>query len=152
MSDVYILISNVCNVSLSVLKAQHGCIDCLAWMMCAELDSSKTSCSANSEGSVSTYVVHLLTHKEHEFVPSALGRWSRLSEATVHLPFRLCMANVLISACQKISYSGKKPLAKNILPPVVQSAHVRHFMNFFLVQRLLNEIYHFLLTFGDLHR
>lgn len=112
-----------------VLKAQHGCIDCLAWMMCTELDGSKTMKSttldgANSEASVCTYVIHLLTHKEHSFMPSALGRWSRLSEATVHLPFRLCMANVLISACQKISNSGKEPLAKIILPPVIRSARV----------------------------
>lgn len=146
MSDVCILISHVYNVSLSALKAQHGCIDCLAWMICTELDSSKTtkntSYSANSEGSVCTYVIHLLTHKEHEFVPSALGRWSRLSEATVRLPFRLCMANVLISACQKISNSGKIPLAKHILPPVTQSARVRCFMLFHLLQGFLHEIYH----------
>ena len=98
-------------------------------MLCTEFESSKalknaTSDNMDIEGSVCTYVIHLLTHKEHGFMPSALSRWSRLPEAAMHLPFRLCMANVLISACQKISDSGKKPMAQKILPPVIRSAHV----------------------------
>ena len=39
-------------------------------------------------------------------------------------PFRLCMANVLISACQKISDDGKNPLAKTILPCLIDSVEV----------------------------
>lgn len=101
-----------CDFSLSVLKAQHGCIDCLAWIICAELTSPKpskrtTSDNVGTEGSVCTYVIHMLTHKEHG------------------LPFRLCMANVLISTCQKISDSGKHPLAQKVVPPIIRSARVR---------------------------
>ncbi|KAL3533812.1 hypothetical protein ACH5RR_007333 [Cinchona calisaya] len=119
-----------------VLKAQHGCIDCLAWMMCAELEGSepvKSSISTEActlqtdhcselalESSVSTFVIGVLTGEDSDSISSGLGKWSKESPTTMHLSFRLCMANVLISACQKVSESGKKPLARKILPPVIR--------------------------------
>ena len=33
----------------SVLKAQHGCIDCLAWMTCAELEGLKRGRSSTKD-------------------------------------------------------------------------------------------------------
>ena len=58
--------------------------------------------------SILTYVIRQLTH----------------DEALVPLPFRLCMANVLISACQKISDSGKKPFTQRIIPHLISSIGV----------------------------
>lgn len=46
------------------------------------------------------------------------------ADVTARLSFRLCMANVLISACQKISDTGKKPYVKMITPCVIRSIRV----------------------------
>ncbi|XP_027068028.1 uncharacterized protein [Coffea arabica] len=121
-----------------VLKAQHGCIDCLSWMMCAELEGSKRGRSSTKdearmidvglssgdvtlESSVCNYVIGLLTANANDSVTSGLAKWNKESEAKMHISFRLCMANVLISACQKVSESGKMLLAQKILPPVICS-------------------------------
>ncbi|XP_059646314.1 uncharacterized protein LOC132292139 isoform X2 [Cornus florida] len=115
-----------------VSKAQHGCIDCLALMVCTELQASesfsdstskkmgivgKNRCSgyAGSKFSVIAYVIQQLTCDNNELS----GKF--MSEASVCLSSRLCMANVLISACQKISDSGKKQLARKILPRLIHS-------------------------------
>lgn len=45
-------------------------------------------------------------------------------EKSLPIPFRLCMANVLISACQKIPESAKKTFARKALPPLVHSLKV----------------------------
>lgn len=45
-------------------------------------------------------------------------------EGETPLPFRLCMANVLISACQKIGDSGKKRFARKTIPAVINSIEV----------------------------
>lgn len=87
------------------------------------------------ESSVCTYVISLLTRNENDFITSG-GEWSRESEPAMQLSYRLCMANVLISACQKISEPGKKLLAKRILQPVITSSEVLRFTisMFFLVK------------------
>lgn len=45
-------------------------------------------------------------------------------ESSISLSFRMCMANVLISACQKMPNSGKKPFARKVLPHLIQSMGV----------------------------
>lgn len=111
-----------------IMKAQHGCIDCLAWMLCSELDASKDLKSSKSENvsiecSVCTYVISILIGNKYALISSELDGRNR-AETARPLSFRLCMANVLISACQKISSSGKKPFARKVLPSVLQAAGV----------------------------
>ncbi|OUZ99900.1 hypothetical protein BVC80_9069g4 [Macleaya cordata] len=133
-----------------VSKAQHGCIDCLALMICSELqppESSKDSTrnkikivgkekSSHEDvavrNSVLTYVIQQLTHDKNE------------SEESVLLSFRLCMANVIISACQKISSHGKKRLAKRILPVLIHSVEVLTDSNVraACIQILFSVVYH----------
>ncbi|KAK9141899.1 hypothetical protein Syun_011299 [Stephania yunnanensis] len=132
-----------------VSKVQHGCIDCLALMICSELQSpvsskesawnkisivGKGSSHEDDTGgnSVLNYVIQHLLHGNS--VPIGLTQFDCPSHlvdessevndglgSLVPLSFRLCMANSLISACQKISSSGKKSLAEKILPVLVQS-------------------------------
>lgn len=74
---------------------------------------------------VHTYVICQLTCDTSECISSAeVIVKSRILEATMARSFRLCMANVLISACQKISDSGRKSYAKRILPPIINSLKV----------------------------
>ncbi|GMP97067.1 hypothetical protein CsSME_00045462 [Camellia sinensis var. sinensis] len=113
-----------------VSKAQHGCIDCLALMICTELQAlepfrdltSKNtslvrmdSCSRDAamRDSVRNYVIHQLTRDK-----------DCTYEASISMSFVLCMANVLISACQKIPDSCKRPFAREILPRLIQSVEV----------------------------
>ncbi|KAA8517046.1 hypothetical protein F0562_017136 [Nyssa sinensis] len=143
-----------------VSKAQHGCIDCLALMICTELEASesfrdstsdKISVGKNSYGgdavmrnSIFTYVILQLTHNNNEFVASSnLGNENCTSEASV-LSFRLCMANVLISACQKISNSGKKPFAKKVLPCLIHfvGVAVESEIRVAILQVLFSAVYH----------
>ncbi|KZV50268.1 hypothetical protein F511_23254 [Dorcoceras hygrometricum] len=117
-----------------ISKAQHGCIDCLALMLCSELhdpqsaelstmenpsfaDSKKHSGDSAHRGSVLLYVINQLTDNKKFSFESDGGDWK--SEGTTHLSFRLCMANVLISACQKMPATGKKPFVKKIVPCVI---------------------------------
>ncbi|PON91698.1 Coatomer beta subunit [Trema orientale] len=122
-----------------VSKAQHGCIDCLALMICADLQASESykdstpekilivgkqtdSGDSSSRNSILTYVINELTSDKNEPVStSQLGGELRAFGGPVPLSFRLCMANVLISACQKISDSGKKPFAKRTLSLLIRS-------------------------------
>ncbi|KAF5175422.1 Arm repeat superfamily protein [Thalictrum thalictroides] len=135
-----------------VSKAQHGCIDCLALMVCAELQTpdSFEECSKKrisiskyknstgegaSKNSVLSYVIQNLTNvrKEsilsddldgHSFFSNSFSDVVVESRAVVPFSFHLCMANVLISACQKISSSGKDLLAERILPVLIRTAEV----------------------------
>lgn len=117
-----------------ISKAQHGCIDCLALMLCTELQATKavensissevcfeqsivSSGNFVTQGSVRSYVIHHLVCDED--VSVELGR---NEVAKPHLSFRLCMANVLISACQKVPRASKKPFVSKILPRVLHSA------------------------------
>ncbi|CAL5352111.1 unnamed protein product [Camellia sinensis] len=104
-----------------VSKAQHGCIDCLALMICTELQAlesfrdltSKNTRDAAMRNSVRSYVIHQLTRDK-----------DCTYEASISMSFVLCMANVLISACQKIPDSCKRPFAREILPRLIQSVEV----------------------------
>lgn len=69
-----------------------------------------------TQGSVRSYVIHHLVCDED--VSVELGR---NEVAKPHLSFRLCMANVLISACQKVPRASKKPFVSKILPRVLHS-------------------------------
>ncbi|KAL6505989.1 hypothetical protein OROHE_022708 [Orobanche hederae] len=97
-----------------ISKAQHGCIDCLALMLCMELQAPEYSKgTAIPKGTVLAYVINQLT-SESDGV-------DRMDEPNMRLSFRLCMANVLISACKKIPDTGKKSFARKILPCVIRS-------------------------------
>ncbi|CAL5356438.1 unnamed protein product [Camellia sinensis] len=112
-----------------VSKAQHGCIDCLALMICTELQTLESfrdltskntslvrmdsSRDAAMRDSVRSYVIHQLTRDK-----------DCTYEASISMSFVLCMANVLISACQKIPDSCKRPFAREILPRLIQSVEV----------------------------
>ncbi|CAN8254424.1 unnamed protein product [Cochlearia groenlandica] len=120
---------------LPVSKVQHGCIDCLALMICAELQPSKegkictigqdTSGVDGSSQSVLDYTIHCLIEGRSDCL-SNLKRNTEHSivEKPLPIPFRLCMANVLISTCQKIPESAKKTFAQKALPPLVHSLEV----------------------------
>ncbi|KAK2995773.1 hypothetical protein RJ640_010749 [Escallonia rubra] len=144
-----------------VLQAQHGCIDCLALMVCTELQASesvresasvetsvhgKSSSSGNiTRTSFHGYVIHQLTHDEKECASSSkLGTTGRLSEDARSLSFRLCMANVLISACQKISDTGRKAFSQKIVPQLIQhvGATKKSEIRAACVQVLFSAVYH----------
>lgn len=96
-------------------------------MICADLQDSESFTDSKQEKNepVVAYVISRLVSDKNEPVStSTLGGEIRTFGAPVPLPFRLCMANVLISACQKISDSGKKCLAKKALPRLISSVEV----------------------------
>ncbi|KAJ0100295.1 hypothetical protein Patl1_20560 [Pistacia atlantica] len=107
--------------------------------------------SAGDEGdavtrnSVLTSVIHHIIHDKDEVVSSSkLGCENCALEVPGSLSFRLCMVNVLISACQKISDSGKKPFAERSLPLLIHS--VEGIMNPEIraacIQFLFSAVYH----------
>ncbi|KAJ8638025.1 hypothetical protein MRB53_012292 [Persea americana] len=111
-----------------VSKAQHGCIDCLALMICAELQALQSSKDSDwskpsvvegtvAVGSVLAYIIQRLTCDGH--ADTALP-----TEPLLPLSFRLCMANVLISTCQKISSSAKPLFARRMLPALIHSIEI----------------------------
>lgn len=115
----------------SVSKAQHGCIDCLALMICAELQakesitdamSDKISVDGKKGNSVVTYVINQFCNDKNErtSIPE-FGEVNSEFVAAVPLSFRLCMGNVLISTCQKISESCRKPFAAQVIPFLLHS-------------------------------
>ncbi|XP_022634851.1 uncharacterized protein LOC106757598 isoform X2 [Vigna radiata var. radiata] len=115
----------------SVSKAQHGCIDCLALMICAELQAKESITSMpgkiraiGKEGkSVVSYVINQFFNYKNErtSTPEFGDENSEFVPASVSLSFRLCMGNVLISTCQKIPESCKKPFAAQVIPFLLQS-------------------------------
>ncbi|KAK7336580.1 hypothetical protein VNO77_17125 [Canavalia gladiata] len=115
----------------SVSKAQHGCIDCLALMICAELQAKESTTDSMLDririvgkkgNSVVTYVINQLLHDRNEqtSIPE-FGNVNSDIMAAVPLSFRLCMGNVLISTCQRISESCKKHFAAQVIPFVLHS-------------------------------
>ncbi|KAG6694135.1 uncharacterized protein LOC122276108 isoform X3 [Carya illinoinensis] len=141
-----------------ISKAQHGCIDCLAMMICAEFKTPESFASTSekitipgkkvdgaSKNSTLTYVIHQFVHNKDEDVSTSdLSNEINAIETTVQLAFRLCMANVLISACQKISDSGKKPFARKALPSLIRSAEVimQPEIRAACIQVLFSAVYH----------
>ncbi|VVB06055.1 unnamed protein product [Arabis nemorensis] len=124
-----------------ISKVQHGCIDCLALMICTELqhfESTKTSGGGNirttgkntsgvdaSSNSVLDHTIYRLIEdsSDSSSIPK-MNTEHPVVEKSLPIPFRLCMANVLISACQKIPESAKKTFARKGLPPLVHSLKV----------------------------
>ncbi|KAL2225935.1 UNVERIFIED_CONTAM: hypothetical protein Sindi_1952200 [Sesamum indicum] len=107
-----------------ISKAQHGCIDCLALILCTELQAPESlKGGAISEDSVLAHVINQLTDDEKD-VSVESDEDDCTAETTAHLSFRICMANVLISACQKIPDTGKKSFVRKILPRVICSVGV----------------------------
>ncbi|KAG7037384.1 hypothetical protein SDJN02_01009 [Cucurbita argyrosperma subsp. argyrosperma] len=114
-----------------VSKSQHGCIDFMALMICAELQAPNT-CSTSSKkghasvkGSILGYVIHQLIDGRKELVSTYdLDQKYNTADNCTPVSFRLCMANVLISACQKLSDSRKKRFAREVLPRLVSFAKV----------------------------
>ncbi|KAF3442571.1 hypothetical protein FNV43_RR16487 [Rhamnella rubrinervis] len=145
-----------------VSKAQHGCIDCLALMICAELQGPESfkdsytekiadvgkkvdSGDAPARNNVLSYVISQLTCDSHETVSTShLGCGISTLTVPVPLPFRLCMANVLISACQKISDSGKNRFARSALPSLIHSLEmiVQSEIRAACIQVLFSAVYH----------
>lgn len=129
-----------------VSKAQHGCIDCLALMICAELQAQESSNvhmnkigiveDTTSLSLVLTYVIQRLVcdgpvggsnygnGQSADKSGSATLLIECQSGPSLPLSFRLCMANVLISTCQKISSSAKHLLARRMLPALIHSVEV----------------------------
>ncbi|KAL1194541.1 hypothetical protein V5N11_020604 [Cardamine amara subsp. amara] len=111
-----------------ISKVQHGCIDCLALMICAELQHLKSSKGKETSGvdvsgnSVLDYTIHCLIEDRSNC--SSIRKLNTEHLTGGNLPFRLCMANVIISACQKIPESCKKTFARKALPPLVHSLEV----------------------------
>ncbi|KAG9449445.1 hypothetical protein H6P81_009410 [Aristolochia fimbriata] len=129
--------------SNEVSKAQHGCIDCFALMICTELQISLPSTGSThisdalGKHLVLCYVIQRLTlnqsgsgthgsgknmvHMDSRPTIRAPDTTEGLAEKVVPIPFRLCMANVLISVCQKISSSSKNSFARAALPVLIPS-------------------------------
>ena len=65
--------------------------------------------------SVRSYVIHQLTRDK-----------DCTYEASISMSYVLCMAKVLISACQKIPDSSKRPFTREIHHHLIQSVEVCH--------------------------
>ncbi|XP_028774436.1 uncharacterized protein LOC114731438 isoform X1 [Neltuma alba] len=133
----------------SVSKAQHGCIDCLALMLCADLQAEESIRNHVSGSalrfSVGTYVIGHLIHDKKDLNPaSELDNDNYASAAAVPLPFRLCMANVLISACQKVPKSCTNQFAALVLPPLLHSVEskMKSEVRAACIQVLFSAVYH----------
>lgn len=77
-----------------------------------------------SKISVLAYVTHELVTEKNEVVSSATFSDENCMPAAAVNSFRLCMANVLISTSQKISYPGKKQFAEKVIPCLIHSVEV----------------------------
>ncbi|XP_076905850.1 uncharacterized protein LOC143561739 isoform X2 [Bidens hawaiensis] len=114
-----------------ISKAQHGCIDCLAIAVCTEFQAPKLSKNKgkniiqtgnNGTSTFQAYVLDRLTFNENNLTSSNWDPLNQMSKKQL-LSFRLCMANVLISACQKILDSGKKLFASKIMQHIIHSVN-----------------------------
>ncbi|XP_010516375.1 PREDICTED: uncharacterized protein LOC104792046 isoform X2 [Camelina sativa] len=124
------------SVEDEISKVQHGCIDCLALMISAELQHLKSSKTFGGEkirrtgkdisgNSVLDYTIHCLIEDRSNCSSIPKMTTENLTgESPLPISFRLCMANVIISACQKIPESSKKTFALKALPPLIHSLKV----------------------------
>ncbi|KAH7854234.1 hypothetical protein Vadar_011560 [Vaccinium darrowii] len=71
--------------------------------------------------SVVSCVINKLTNDKIELCSTKMGNEGCPYKLSISLSFRMCMANVLISACQKMPNSGKKTFARKVLPHLIQS-------------------------------
>ncbi|KAH7854102.1 hypothetical protein Vadar_010136 [Vaccinium darrowii] len=71
--------------------------------------------------SVVSCVISKLTNDKIELCSTKMGNEGCPYELSISFSFRMCMANVLISACQKMPNSGKKTFAWKVLPHLIQS-------------------------------
>ncbi|CAK9319331.1 unnamed protein product [Citrullus colocynthis] len=120
-----------------VSKLQHGCIDCMALMICAELQAPDSCSTSNLEtididkkghaslkGSILGYVINQLINGTNELVSTNLDKSDNTSDNSTPLSLRLCMANVFISACQKLSDSRKRRFTRKVLPHLISFVEV----------------------------
>ncbi|KAG5555643.1 hypothetical protein RHGRI_006333 [Rhododendron griersonianum] len=77
---------------------------------------------AAMRNSVLSCVINQLTNDKIQVSSAKRGNEGCSYESSMSLSFRMCMANVLISACQKMPNSGKKPFARKVLPHLIHSA------------------------------
>lgn len=96
-------------------------------------------------------MIHHLVCDEDTFISLKLGR-DEVPKG--HLSFRLCMANVLISACQKVPRASKKPFVSKILPRVLHSVEVffTNFITYFKSSVLFFGDHLLLIDFGNCNR
>lgn len=140
----------------SVSKVQHGCIDCLALMISVELQAEESITDYMPDrvlvigkkaagNSIITYVMNQFFNDKEELSSTPeLGEDKCESVAAVPLYFRLCMGNVLISTCQKISESCKKLFAAQVLPFLLHSLKFekRSEIRAACIQVLFSAVYH----------
>ncbi|CAI8583135.1 unnamed protein product [Vicia faba] len=140
----------------SVSKVQHGCIDCLALMICVELQAEESITESMSDrirvigkkaagDSIVTYVMNQFFNDRKEQTSSPdFGEENCESVAALPLSFRLCMGNVLISTCQKISESCKKHFAAQVLPFLIDSLkfELKSEIRAACIQVLFSAVYH----------
>lgn len=113
-----------------VSKAQHGCIDCLALMICGELQSPESFSNFTlrkitfSRGKGKNGSCSVLGHVISQLIANDVDSTSGLSNEPPALPFRLCMANVLISVSQKIAEGGKKSFSQRAIPVLIRTIEV----------------------------
>ncbi|XP_011653934.1 uncharacterized protein LOC101210197 isoform X2 [Cucumis sativus] len=121
-----------------VSKSKHGCIDCIALMICTELQAPNSWSASKFEkididekghaslkGSILDYVIgRLINGTKEQGAAYDLDNNDNPSNNSTPLSLRLCMANVLTSACQKLSDSGKKQFAWKVLPRLISFVEV----------------------------
>ncbi|CAN6454145.1 unnamed protein product [Victoria cruziana] len=141
--------------SEEVSKAQHGCIDCLAFMILAELQTSQPFNSStetmvgiievpvedtgpvSSVISVLSYIIQNITCRHYSISDSRSSVQYQLKPSDtldkagldpleqLPLSFRLCMVNVLISTCQKLRGSEKLLFVQQIFPALLNFVEER---------------------------
>lgn len=89
-------------------------------------------------------MIHHLVCDEDTIISLKLGR-DEVPKA--HLSFRLCMANVLISACQKVPRASKKPFVSKILPRILHSIKV--FYTYVFIAYFISLIIISIISLGD---
>eukprot|EP00249_Psilotum_nudum_P023153 c28762_g1_i1 orf=79-3576(+) len=137
-------------------KAQHGCIDCFAMMICVEISSSTTGNSqmGKKSGPIILFVIRCVTGQQSDLQLNGEKGENLLDEMFrdgaghvrgTHESFRLCMANVLISVNQKISTRERPSYASQTIPPIIKfiQGSTESKMKAACLQVLFTGVYHF---------